>query len=165
MADKNGILCMLSGSEKTMFGKEEFAAQSNPQRVFSSIWALEAEVNNGGFSQFFLNDSSETAGFVVEALETIGAPKTADICRRAIKAAFPGGFQVILEPSVSLQKSSRTILRTNSANLMMSSFNIRTISRTFCSSLSQDTLKSLANCRSQTMHRAWVEVSVLGPQN
>jgi hypothetical protein len=60
-------------------------------KVFSSIWAVESEVNNGGFSQYFLNSSSETAGFVVEALETIDAPRTADICRRAIAAAFPDG--------------------------------------------------------------------------
>jgi hypothetical protein len=60
--------------------------------VFSSIWAVESEVNNGGFSQYFLNSSCETAGFVSEALETIGAPSTADICRRAIAAAFPDGL-------------------------------------------------------------------------
>ena len=92
LPDKNGILVMLSESDKTSFGKEDFAAQSQPQQVFSSIWALESEVNNGGFSQYFLNDSAETAGFVVEALEIIGAPKTADICKRAINTAFPSGL-------------------------------------------------------------------------
>ena len=60
--------------------------------MFSSIWALESEVNNGGFSQYFLNNSCETAQFVSEALEIIGAPKTANICRRAIGAAFPAGL-------------------------------------------------------------------------
>jgi hypothetical protein len=90
--DKNGILISLSESGKTSFGKEDFSTQSIPQKVFSSIWAVESEVNNGGFSQYFLNNSSETAGFVVEALETIGAPNTADICRRAIAVAFPGGL-------------------------------------------------------------------------
>jgi hypothetical protein len=90
--DKNGILIALSESDKTMFGKEGFDTQTVPQKVFSSIWAVESEVNNGGFSQFFQNLSSETATFVVEALETIGAPKTADICRRAIVTAFPDGL-------------------------------------------------------------------------
>ena len=88
--NKNEILIALSESDKTMFGKEDFDAQSVPQKVFSSIWAVESEVNNGGFSQFFLN--LETAKFVVEALETIGAPKTAGICRRAIVTAFPDGL-------------------------------------------------------------------------
>ncbi len=90
--DKNGILIELSESDKTKFGKEDFETQSLQQKVFSAIWALESEVNNGGFSQYFLNSSAETAGFVAEALETIGAPRTAAICRRAIDAAFPEGL-------------------------------------------------------------------------
>lgn len=81
--NKNSILIELSESERTKFGKEDFAKQSPPQQVFSSIWAVEAEVNNGGFSQYFLNNSCETAGFAPEAFEAIGAPRTAEICRRA----------------------------------------------------------------------------------
>jgi hypothetical protein len=86
--NKNNILIDLSESDKTKFGKEDFATQSTPQQVFSSIWAVESEVNNGGFSQYFLNSSCETASFVGEALDTIGAPSTADICRRAIASAL-----------------------------------------------------------------------------
>ncbi len=92
MPSKNNILISLSESDKTQFGKQDFASQSTPQKVFSSIWAVESEVNNGGFSQYFLNDSCETATFVAEALGTIGAPQTADICRRAIAIAFPAGL-------------------------------------------------------------------------
>ena len=89
---KNGILIDLSESEKTRVGKEEFACQSQPQKVFSAIWAVESEVNNGGFCQYFSNESAESASFVVEALEAIGAPKTASICKRALAAAFPAGI-------------------------------------------------------------------------
>jgi hypothetical protein len=39
-----------------------------------------------------LNSSNESAHFVVKALEIIDAPKTADICGRAIAAAFPDGL-------------------------------------------------------------------------
>ncbi len=92
MPGKNNILISLSESDKTQFGKQDFESQSTPQRVFSSIWALESEVNNGGFSQYFLNDSCETAAFAAEALETIGAPRTADICGRAVATAFPAGL-------------------------------------------------------------------------
>jgi len=92
MASKNNILISLSESDKTQFGKQDFAGQSAPQQVFSSIWGVESEVNNGGFSQYFLNDSCETAAFVAEALDTIGAPRTADICRRAVATAFPAGL-------------------------------------------------------------------------
>jgi len=89
---KNNILINLSQSDKTRFGKQDFANQSTPQKVFSSIWALESEVNNGGFAQYFVNSSCEIASFVAEALDTIGAPRTADICRRAIARAFPAGL-------------------------------------------------------------------------
>jgi hypothetical protein len=40
------------------------------------LGTLESEVNNDGFSQYFVNDSAEPASFVVEALEMIGATKT-----------------------------------------------------------------------------------------
>jgi hypothetical protein len=93
MGTKNHILISLSESDKTQFGKQDFPSQSTtPQKVFSSIWALESEVNSGGFSQYFLNNSCETAPFVAEALDSIGAPRTADICRRAITTAFPAGL-------------------------------------------------------------------------
>lgn len=94
MGTKNHILISLSESDKTQFGKQDFASQSTPQKVFSSIWAFESEMNNGGFSQYFLSDSCEMAPFVAEALDSIGAPRTADICRRAITTAFPAGLPI-----------------------------------------------------------------------
>jgi len=100
--NKNEILIALSESERTKFGKETFALQSFAQKVFSSVWAVESEVNNSGFSQYFLSSSAETAAFVADALETIGAPKTADICRRAIKSAFPEGLPATPEVISSL---------------------------------------------------------------
>lgn len=90
--NKNTALIDLSESERTTFGRENFSTQSFPQKVFSAIWAAESEINNGGFAQYFQNTSCETAPFVAEAFESIGAPRTADICRRAITAAFPDGL-------------------------------------------------------------------------
>ena len=89
---KKHILIRLSESPQTKFGKEEFASQTVPQKVFSALWDVESEVNNGGFSQYFVNSSAESAHFVTDALRMIGAPKTADICERAIAAAFPTGL-------------------------------------------------------------------------
>jgi len=40
---KNRVLIDLSESERTKFGKENFATQSIPQKVFSSVWSVEAE--------------------------------------------------------------------------------------------------------------------------
>jgi hypothetical protein len=51
--NKNRILIGLSESKRTGFGKQEFAEQSHPQKVFSAIWAVESEVNNGGFHNTF----------------------------------------------------------------------------------------------------------------
>jgi hypothetical protein len=99
--DKNSILIDLSESKMTDFGKKEFAVQSIPQKVFSALWAVEGEVNNGGFSQYFLNSSCETAAFVAEALDIIGAPRTAEICRRAIACAFPAGLPSTLDAIVA----------------------------------------------------------------
>jgi hypothetical protein len=95
--DKNCILIELSSSEQTDFGKKAFLDQSLPQKVFSAIWAVESEVNSGGFSQYFWNESCETVPFIVEALEAIGAPRTADICRRAIATVFPAGLPLTSE--------------------------------------------------------------------
>lgn len=93
--NKNALLIELSESDKTKFGKEDFATQSVPQRVFSSIWSVESEVNNGGFAEYFRNSGTETAPFVVEALEIIGASRAAQICKRAIAAAFPDGLPAL----------------------------------------------------------------------
>jgi len=90
--DKDRILIDLSESTSSQFGKVEFQDQSPAQRVFSAIWSLESEVNNGGFSQYFQNTSAETAPYVAEALDAIGATETAKICRSAIASAFPKGL-------------------------------------------------------------------------
>ena len=71
--NKNSILVGLSESEKTGFGKLDFADQSLPQKVFSTIWAVESEVNNGGFSLYFSSATADSATFMVEALETRGS--------------------------------------------------------------------------------------------
>ncbi len=49
-----------------------------------AVEALEREVNNGGYSQFFFNSSNEYAAFIVDALLRIGRPETAAITREAL---------------------------------------------------------------------------------
>jgi hypothetical protein len=60
------------------------------QEVVDLIDAVEGEVNNGGFHQFFYNNAGDNTMETIQALETIGATKMADIVRRAA-AMFPGG--------------------------------------------------------------------------
>lgn len=56
------------------------------ERVFYITQACEMEVNNGGFAQFFDNASGNFAQETVGAFQEIGAPKTAETCKTALKA-------------------------------------------------------------------------------
>ena len=62
------------------------AALSDPELRVLAVEALEREVNNGGYSQFFLNSSHRFAARIVADLEAIGCPATAAITKDAIAA-------------------------------------------------------------------------------
>ena len=57
-----------------------------PERIVLVIEALEREVNNGGYNQFFVNSSREYTANIVDALIAIGCPKTARLTQKAIDA-------------------------------------------------------------------------------
>jgi hypothetical protein len=57
---------------------------SKEERIVLAIEALEREVNNGGYSQFFTNSSGEYAPIIVDSLLCIGCPETAKITKQAI---------------------------------------------------------------------------------
>jgi hypothetical protein len=61
------------------------------QQVVGLIEAFEAEINNGGFDQFFFNSLSDNTSEIIEALQVVGAVKTAAILKKAA-AKFPGGM-------------------------------------------------------------------------
>lgn len=69
---------------------EELDRLSPEAQVFYLCDALESKVNNDGIYGFILESYGHWAPETVDALETIGAPKTADILRRAI-ALLPDG--------------------------------------------------------------------------
>lgn len=84
--DENRFVTALSAraAEKCAYGDDP-AALSPAERVFYLTQTCEEEVNNGGFDQLLFNadlDLRELPG----AFRTIGAPKTADICARALAA-------------------------------------------------------------------------------
>jgi hypothetical protein len=87
--DKNKFLIDLCESDRTDFGLVEFGRQSEVQRVFSALWELEAQVNNGGFDQYFRNSDSEIIGFAPTALKLIGAFTCAEIVQSAIELIAP----------------------------------------------------------------------------
>src|SRR6267143_2703741 len=86
--DKNAVLIRLHQSPQSSFGKLPYLGHSTEEKIFLHIWELEAEVNNGGFEQYFCNSSGDHASEVVASLKAIGAHKAADITQKAISIAF-----------------------------------------------------------------------------
>jgi len=66
-------------------------ALSPPERVFLCVWNLEAEVNNGGFGQFYMNSAGDNALETPAALREIGATKAAAIAEEANNLFGPSG--------------------------------------------------------------------------
>ncbi|MCC7293171.1 MAG: DUF4375 domain-containing protein [Phycisphaerales bacterium] len=87
---KNHLICEVADWYIGGLWQRGFEALSGPEQVFRMVWRIEAEVNNGGFDQWFFNAEHQDVAGAVEALLTIGAPKMADIVRRAC-VAWPQG--------------------------------------------------------------------------
>lgn len=64
-------------------GQDRLTAE---EKVVLAIEALEREVNNGGYDQFFINSSKEHTPIVVDALNRIGCADAALLTRQAIDA-------------------------------------------------------------------------------
>jgi hypothetical protein len=75
--------------EEAILQKAEREGEHNlteEENIVLAVEALEREVNNGGYHQFFINSSQEFVPTVVSALKRIGCMKTATITQQAIKA-------------------------------------------------------------------------------
>jgi len=90
MSERESYLIALSEQLCPLSWDGGLASLSPPEQVFVTIWELEAEVNNGGFTQYYTNSAGDHAERAAQSLETIGAPSMAGIVRRA-NALFPGG--------------------------------------------------------------------------
>jgi hypothetical protein len=90
MVNKNNVLIKISEHPTTQFWKLDFNQLTLPEQVFRCIWELESEVNNGGFEQYYMNSSGDTAFAVEGALKRIGAHKCAKIVHCA-NDLFPRG--------------------------------------------------------------------------
>lgn len=60
------------------------------ERIVFDVSALEAEVNNGGFHQFFFNSEADRVPEIIEALQAIGASTVAGVVQEACRL-FPSG--------------------------------------------------------------------------
>jgi hypothetical protein len=87
--DTNRFLIDLSESERTDFGRVDFGEQSEVQKVFSAVWEIESQVNNGGFDQYFRNSDSDIIAFAPTALKSIEATACAKIAEAAIELISP----------------------------------------------------------------------------
>jgi hypothetical protein len=92
--NKNLFLISLSERDRTMFGRVEFADQPKEQQVFSAIWELESQVNNGGFMQHFTAADGHSANFAPKALRAIKANRCAEIVAGALRAVSPSDLPI-----------------------------------------------------------------------
>lgn len=82
--DKNRYLGELAEHPDARFWREPFESLTRPEQVFRCIWELEADVNGGGFEQYFANSGGDHAWFAGEALREIGATRLAAITAEAV---------------------------------------------------------------------------------
>lgn len=64
--------------------REAILQLTDAERAVLAIEAMEREVNNGGYFQFFINSSKHFAPFLVDALNAIGCSKLAEVSSQAI---------------------------------------------------------------------------------
>ncbi len=62
---------------------ETVMSWNKSRQAIYMIWALEAEVNNGGYNQFYFNSSGQFYKHLPDALKFVGANKFADLTERA----------------------------------------------------------------------------------
>lgn len=98
----------LSASTPQKYVREEISL--TPSNVVLLVRSFEGEVNNGGIDQFFFNSAGNYFQETIDALEIIGAKKTADVLRRA-GIRFPNG-----NPSTNLYKRRDVMLSLVSPN-------------------------------------------------
>jgi hypothetical protein len=72
--------------------KVDFDRLPTKTQVARCIHMLEAQVNNGGFHQFFFNSSGEYVPETLTALGDIGAHETRALMERAVAVAYPSGY-------------------------------------------------------------------------
>ena len=87
--DRNAFLIALSEGERTEFGRIAFARQESSQKVFSAIWELESQVNNGGFDQYLRFSDADIIAHAPAALHSVGAVACEGIVRRALQTLDP----------------------------------------------------------------------------
>lgn len=76
-------------SDEMRLWEADYDHLSHAERVYKVIYQLEADVNNGGFHQYYFNSAGDGAFAIVDALNEIGAHRCAEIVKEANRC-FPG---------------------------------------------------------------------------
>ena len=80
------LLCAFEWGIQAKIGPGGEEELTGDERLVLAVMALQREVNNGGYSQFFTNSSRRFASTIVVYLHRIGCVATATITERAIHA-------------------------------------------------------------------------------
>jgi len=91
-----GLLCShgLDEFEKRIWETEEvsgYGSLSDHQRYYSAVFMCDAEINNGGFAQYFVNSSGDNWRDALAGLEAMGFTDRLAVVREAILLFGPGG--------------------------------------------------------------------------
>lgn len=78
------------------------------QQAIYVIWNLEAEVNNGGYNQFYFNPSGQYADLAPDALKLVGAFKFADLTSKANEVYKKENEKIIKHQDGSLEGFSKS---------------------------------------------------------
>lgn len=88
--------------------KRESPVATPEEEVFLGVMALEREVNNGGYHQFFFNSSRRYAPAIVGSLERIGCRATAVLTAQAIAALKVDEISAVsIRAAISVEDDAR----------------------------------------------------------
>ena len=91
-----GLLCShgLEGFEQRIWESEEksgYDSLPDHQRYYSAVFMCDAEINNGGLAQYFVNSSGDHWRDALAGLEAIGSKVRLGVVREAISLFGPDG--------------------------------------------------------------------------
>lgn len=78
----------LSLVEQVYYSPSGFDGLSHPQKLYFAMRCLEGDVYNGGFHQYFFNDSGSYYTYAEEGLIAIGALQTCELLNEAKQVVF-----------------------------------------------------------------------------
>ena len=81
----------LSLVEKVYHSQTGFDGLRHPEKLYFAVGLLEGEVYNGGFHQYFFNDSGSYYPYAEEGLITLGAFQKLELLQKAKELLFPDG--------------------------------------------------------------------------